>query len=166
MENDITLNGEMTLQVRQVKDADMPNILTIEQDSFGKPWSRSDFDRQENALGLVAENDGQIVGFVVYEIRLGKIRLLNIAVADEYRRQCVGTHLIDALIVKLCPEKPRSIVVVVRETNDAAISFFAKLGFHSTKVLKGHYDDSPEDAYRMEWKLAGHREIASSDKRA
>ena len=162
MKNDISINDEMTLRIRQAKDADMPSILTIEQDSFGEPWCQGDFDRQENAQGMVAEHDDQVVGFVVYETRLGKIRILNIAAADEYRRQCVGTQLIDALIAKLCPEKPRSIAIIIAETNAAAIEFVCKLGFRSTKVLREHFNNQ-EDAIRFEWNLRGYREIASSE---
>ena len=160
MNNDINIDDEMTLCIRQAKDADMPSILTIEQDSFVEPRRQSEFDSHQNSLGMVAEHDNQVVGFVVYEIRLGKIRVLDIAVADVFRRQSVGTHLIDALIAQLCPGKPRSIVFITAETNASAIAFVGKLGFRSTKVLRGHFNNQ-EDAIRFEWNLRGHRDIAS-----
>lgn len=165
----IIKNGdrETTIQTRQMSLFDVSDVLTIEQDSFEKPWSKCDFDRllnllcrQHKSAGVVAEHDDQIIGFVMYEQRLGKLRMLNIAVADVFHRHSVGTHLVDTLIAQLCPGALRSIVVIVRETNDAAISFFCKLGFHGSKVLEGYYSDSEEAAYRLDWNLAGHREIA------
>ena len=166
MKNDINIDDEMKIRIRHTATVDLPDVLVIEQDNYGEPWSKGDFVQwrnQRDADMLVVEHDEQIIGFMVYESRLGKLRIVNIAVADVFHRRGVGTQLIDKLIAKLRPDSPRSIVAIVRETNDAAISFFAKLGFHGTKILREHYDDSPEDAYRLEWKLAGHREIASRE---
>ena len=159
----------MPIRVRQMSLHDVSDVLTIEQDSYEEPWSKRVFDRllnllcrQHKSTGIVAEHDEQIIGFVMYEQRLGKLRILNIAVADVFRRCRVGTRLVDGLIAQLCPDSLRSIVAIVRETNDSAIAFFCKLGFHGMKVLREHYDDSNEDAYRLEWKLRAHREIENA----
>lgn len=169
MDSDIEIGyGEMTLRIREAKKADLPDVLTIEQDSFDAPWCERDFVRhcgQSSAGLLVAEFDQQVIGFLVYEQRLGKLRVLNVAVTEDYRRHGIGTHLIDELIAALCPDKPRAIVVNVRETNDAAIAFFAKLGFRSTSFLREFYDDQA-NAIRLEWELRGHRAIENSEARA
>ena len=165
-----TSDSETAIRIRKVKRGDKPDILTIEQDSFENPWCQSDLDcifgLQANCGCIVAEYDEQVIGFIVCKPQFGKVRILDIAVTDVFRRRGCGTDLVDKLIAQLCPDSLRSIVANVRETNDAAISFFAKLGFRGTKVLRQPYNDSPEDAYRLEWNLAGHREIVANGKGA
>jgi ribosomal-protein-alanine N-acetyltransferase len=39
----------------------------------------------------------------------------------------------------------------VRETNLPAQLFFKKVGFRATTVLRSYYEDSPEDAYVMQY---------------
>ena len=85
--NHFQLIGEQTIQIREMRFPDVSDVLTIEQDSFEKPWSKSKFDyllnlltRRHKSAGIVAEQDDQIIGFVMYEKRLGKIRILDYAV--------------------------------------------------------------------------------------
>ena len=40
----------------------------------------------------------------------------------------------------------------VRETNLAAQLFFRSLGFRAVNVLRNYYDDTPEDAYVMQYR--------------
>ncbi|MCE5319282.1 MAG: GNAT family N-acetyltransferase, partial [Parachlamydia sp.] len=44
------------------------------------------FLSQRDVIGRVAEQDGRVVGYVVYRIRKTGIELLNLAVAPEFRR--------------------------------------------------------------------------------
>ena len=44
------------------------------------------------------------------------------------------------------------IVLEVRETNLSAQLFFRQLGFRATGVLKGFYEDTPEDAFLMQFR--------------
>ena len=50
---------------------DMPEVIPIETASFEFPWSEDDFVRclrQRNCIGMVAEMDDQVVGFMIYEL--------------------------------------------------------------------------------------------------
>ena len=47
--------------------------------------------------------------------------------------------------------KQNRIVVEVRETNLAVQLFFRDAGFRAVSVLRNHYEETPEDAYVMEY---------------
>ena len=59
--------------------------------------------------------------------------------------------MIDKLVGKLSSQRRTRITLEVRETNLAAQLFFRASGFRATSVLRDFYDDSPEDAYLMQY---------------
>ncbi|MFM7564726.1 MAG: GNAT family N-acetyltransferase, partial [Planctomycetota bacterium] len=69
---------------------DMPEVLNIEAQSFEFPWSEDDFIRclrQRNCIGMVAECDEQVVGFMIYELNRNVLHVLNFAVRSDFRRR-------------------------------------------------------------------------------
>jgi ribosomal-protein-alanine N-acetyltransferase len=135
---------------------DMPEVLRIENDSFEFNWSEEDFLaclRQRNCIGMVAEHDGQVVGFMIYELHKTSLHILNFAVAPQFRRTGVGAQMIEKLINKLSQQRRQEIVLEVRETNLAAQLFYHTQGFRAVRVLRNHYADSAEDAYVMNYRL-------------
>ena len=133
---------------------DIPEILAIEEDAFEFGWSEKEFIRclrQRNCIGMVAECDGQVAGYMIYELQKTRIHVLNFAVAKNYRRTGVGSKMVAKLASKLWPNRRTNILLEVRETNLAAQLFFRSCGFRATRVLYGHWDDTPEDAYQMQY---------------
>ncbi|MGE0377735.1 MAG: ribosomal protein S18-alanine N-acetyltransferase [Planctomycetaceae bacterium] len=134
----------------------MAEVLRIEQQSFEFSWTEEDFLcclRQRNCIGMVAERDHQIVGFMIYELHKSRLNILNFAVARESRKQGVGTQMIVRLIDKLSQQRRKEILFEVRERNLDAQLFFKSQGFRAVRVLRGHYDDTTEDAYIMQFRL-------------
>lgn len=158
------ITGEQRLDVhfRFMKLWDIPVALDIENDAFEFPWSEEDFVRhlrQHHCLcaGMVAESKasgdkGRVVAFMIYELHQTRLHLLNFAVAPGYRRQEVGTQMTDELIKQLSPHRRTSITLEVREYNLPAQLFFHTQGFRAVLVLRDFYEDTPEDAYVMEYR--------------
>lgn len=143
---------ENGVSVRWLIRRDMPTVLDIESKSFEFPWSEEEFIRcmrQRNCIGMVAEIGDQVVGFMIYELHKNRIHLLSFAVHPEYRRQCVGQSMIEKLVMKLECQRRNRIMAEVRETNLDAQLFFKSMGFKAESVLRGFYEDTPEDAYLM-----------------
>jgi ribosomal-protein-alanine N-acetyltransferase len=133
---------------------DMPEVLQIEDRSFEFPWSDEDFVRclrQRNCIGMVAEHDERIVGFMIYELHRNKLHILNFAVHDDLRRRSVGSQMIRKLVSKLSHQRRNRIVLEVRETNLSAQLFFRNHGFRAVSLLRQFYEDTPEDAYLMQY---------------
>ncbi|HEY2414088.1 MAG TPA: ribosomal protein S18-alanine N-acetyltransferase [Pirellulaceae bacterium] len=137
---------------------DMPDALAIEADSFEFPWCENDFLRclrQRNCIGMVAEHDDQIVGFMIYELHKSRLHILNFAVNSRFRRTSVGRQMVTKLIGKLSTQRRNRILLEVRETNLAAQLFFRSCGFRAVSVLRDFYEDTTEDAYLMQYRFRG-----------
>ena len=144
---------EMKVHIRWMIRRDMPEILRIEQSSFEFPWSEEDFVRclrQRNCIGMVAEADERIVGFMIYELHKNRLHILNFAVGAEFRRNGVGRQMAAKLVSKLSYQRRTRILLEVRETNLDAQLFFRNVGFRAVSVLRDFYEDTTEDAYMME----------------
>lgn len=141
--------------IRWMIRRDMAAVLDIEQQSFEFPWSEEEFIRclrQRNCIGMVAERDSQVVGFMIYELHKNRLHLLNFAVASALRRTGVGTAMVEKLSSKLTADRRNRIMLEVRETNLDAQIFFRQRGFRAISVLRSFYEDSPEDAYLMQYR--------------
>ena len=146
----------MKVHIRWMIRRDMPEVLAIEAESFEFPWLEEDFIRclrQRNCIGMVAEHDDRVVGFMIYELNKTRIHILNFATAADYRRQGVGSQMVAKLIGKLSAQRRTRIALEVRETNLAAQLFFRTAGFRAVSVLRDFYEDTPEDAYAMQYRF-------------
>jgi ribosomal-protein-alanine N-acetyltransferase len=144
---------KICVYIRWMIRRDFPEVLGIEAASFAAPWSEEDFVRVlrgRGAIGQVAECENRVVGYMVYELSKTKMRLLNLAVAVDARRQGVGGLLIGKLVGKLSAHGRRRIVVEVGEKNLDGQLFFAACGFRAVCVARRFYEDA-QDAYVMQY---------------
>jgi len=146
---------QVRVHIRWMIRRDMPEVLDIERGSFEFPWFEEDFIRclrQRNCIGMVAEHGERVVGFMIYELHKTRLHILNFAVAPEFRRRGVGKQMIEKLIGKLSSQRRTRITLEVRETNLPAQLFFKSASFRAVTVLRAYYEDSPEDAYLMQFR--------------
>jgi ribosomal-protein-alanine N-acetyltransferase len=154
-------NKEIRVHIRWMIRRDMKEVLAIEKESFEFPWMEEDFIcalKQRNCIGMVAEYDDRVAGFMVYELNKTRIHVLNFAVGADFRRLNVGSQMIAKLIGKLSLQRRSRITLEVRETNLAGQLFFRENGFRAVSVLKSFYDDTPEDAYLMQYRYHPEKE--------
>src|SRR5262245_62277998 len=147
----------LRVHIRWMIRRDMPEVLQAEHDSFDYSWTEDDFLRclrQRNCIGMVAEHDDRVVGFMIYELHKAKLHVLNFAVAPAHRRLGIGTQMVMKLIGKLSSHRRTKITLAVRESNLAAQLFFRSQEFKAVKVLRGYYEDSGEDAFLMQYRIA------------
>ena len=81
--------AQLRVHIRWMIRRDMAEVLEIERSAFEFPWFEEEFIRclrQRNCIGMVAEANHQIVGFMIYELHKAKLHILNFAVAPEFRR--------------------------------------------------------------------------------
>jgi len=131
---------------------DMPEVLAIETAGFEFPWSEEDFIRclrQRNSIGMVAECDARVVGFMIYELHKNRLHLLNIAVHPKHQRMGYATALIDGLKRKLNPTGRAEIVLDVSDANLPAQLFFSAQAFRAVTVISGMYEKTEMDAYQF-----------------
>jgi ribosomal-protein-alanine N-acetyltransferase len=148
----------MQVHIRWMIRRDMPAVVDIEQLSFEYAWTEEEFLRclrNRNCIGMVAEHGEKVVGFMVYELHKRRLEIVSFAVHPAFRRMGVGAQMVARLVQKLSTNRRTRITLLVRETNLAAQLFFHKLGFNAFSVVRGFYEDTSEDAYRMAYRLDG-----------
>ena len=147
----------LRVHIRWMIRRDMPEVLQTEQESFDYSWTEEDFLRclrQRNCIGMVAELNEKVVGFMIYELHKTKLHILNFAVHPKYRRLGIGRQMVSKLIGKLSSHRRTKITLAIRETNLAAQLFFRSMIFKAVKVLRAYYEDSGEDAFLMQYRIS------------
>ena len=150
----IDCKQQIRAHIRWMIRRDMPEVLAIEAASFEFPWLEDDFInclRQRNSIGMVAEHDEKIVGFMNYELAKNRIHVLNFAVDPKMRRCGVGAQMVCKLKDKLSTQRRTRLLLEVRETNLTAQLFFHECGLRAISILKNYYEDAQEDAYLMQY---------------
>lgn len=144
------------VHIRWMIRRDMADVLATERQSFEYAWTEEDFLRclrQRNCIGMVAECNDRIVGFMIYELHKNRLHVLNFAVAPAHRRSGVGAQMVAKLIGKLSSHRRSKITLAVRERNLPAQLFFRAQEFKAVRVLRNYYEDSGEDAFLMEFRI-------------
>lgn len=125
-------------------------LAEIEKACFHAPWSESML-REELGKGifLVAERDGQAVGYVGCQTVLDEGYITNVAVSPDARRQGIAR----ALIAKLTDEARAAglafVTLEARASNAPAIALYEGAGFGRVGVRKKFYTAPTEDAVLM-----------------
>ena len=145
----------MNYRVRLLKKEDLPQIYEIEKECFINPWKYSDleYEFEGNPVNkfLVIEVDGKIVGFNDFMITFNSATISQVAVTKDYRRNGLGTVLLNEM-EKCFPKEGEDIVenvtLEVRASNTPAIKLYEKHGYEVV-VKKPHYYPDGEDAIYM-----------------
>lgn len=151
------------VHIRWMIRRDMAEVLQIEARSFEFSWSEEDFIRclrQRNCIGMIAEHNERVVGFMIYELHRNRLHVLNFAVHPDYRRRSVGNQMTRKLVSKLSPQRRSRIMLEVRETNLDAQLFFRNQGFRAISLLRDFYEDTTEDAYLMQFRYTAAAAVA------
>ncbi len=92
---------------------------------------------------LVYEENGKIIGVLVYSLIYDRIEIEYIVVNDKYKKLGIGSKLLKYI------EKSgmKNITLEVRESNTAAINFYKKNGYNIVSTRHNYYKD--EDGYLM-----------------
>lgn len=149
MTNEKSKSAEMVAQklvkIREFKPTDMRAVLDIEYKSFPDPYPPSLLGSLYEAHPdgfLVAELNGEVVGYVIGALRWGRTgHIMAIAVDPLYRRRGIGRLMMEEIIRRLRVRGAREIGLEVRKGNLTAQRFYAKLGFEKRGEVPYYYGD-------------------------
>jgi ribosomal-protein-alanine N-acetyltransferase len=142
----------MAMIIRKMTEADLPQVYTIEQETFSDPWCKEDFLdslKEANNEYLVVEIDGQIAGYCGYWGIVGEGYIYNVAVKKEFRRQRIGYQMLKTLLGESKSRGITSFTLEVRYSNEPAIRIYESLGFVRAGLRKDFYTKPKEDAVIM-----------------
>jgi len=144
--------------LRAAREADLDNVLAIEQASFADPWSRSAFIElldDPRVAFLIADAGDAVRGYVVAWHVLDEGEIGNLAVHADARRQGVGARLLDGAIAAVRKARVDALYLEVRDSNAAARALYASRGFAEVGRRREYYRRPKEDALVLRLELAG-----------
>ncbi len=160
----------MSIIIRQAVEADLQQILAIEERSFPDPWSYQGFAdtlSQPNAIFLVAEKacdtaaetgdwlapHPTILAYAILYHAADEAELADIAVAEAARGQGVATQLMTDLLSAARGHAISRIFLEVRQSNTPAQRLYHHFGFTPIATRKAFYRLPTEDAIVMHLNL-------------
>lgn len=140
---------------RYMNNADLKQVLVIEEDSFDYPWDQDEFIsvmKKSSVSSHILELNERVIAYYIYDLQKTKIEILNIAVDKPYRRKGVASQIVNNITDRLDLFNLKYVSITVAEHNLLAQLFFKNCGFKYIKTFTNHYEDYVGDAYFMSFK--------------
>ena len=140
------------LTIRKMEERDLEQAAKIETMCFSKPWSfallEDSFQGPWDTL-FVAEEEGRLCGYMALRVLAGEGELQRSAVRPEYRRNGIGSKLMEEMDKFFSVQGVGDITLEVREGNAAAIHLYKTHGFAEEGRRRNYYSSPTEDAVIM-----------------
>jgi [ribosomal protein S18]-alanine N-acetyltransferase len=138
----------MPVTIRSAALNDVPAILAIEQPTPGAAhWTSEQYKKLvDSGVVLLAEEAGQLCGFICAQQVAGEWEIENVVVSAEFLRRGIANQLLRALIQRTQIEAASAILLEVRDSNLPARRLYEKQGFREAGRRRAYYRDPVEDA--------------------
>ena len=147
---------EAEIIVRELKVEDSAAVAEMEQQIFSDSWSEKsvlETVQQKQSVCFAAEKAGHLLGYLLAYHAADEAEIARIAVQKEARREGAAGKLMQALEHYCEEHKMEKLLLDVRESNEAARSFYTKNGFVEDGIRQGFYVNPSEDAVLMSRQL-------------
>lgn len=138
--------------LREMLVEDLDKMMEIEEDLFAVPWTKEGyftFLTRKDAMFLVVEEKGEILGYCGLLMVLDEGDVTNVAVKRDRQREGIGNFLMESMLRLAYEQGIRTVHLEVRAGNSAAVRLYERLGFVKDGIRKGYYTDPVEDAVLM-----------------
>ena len=128
-------------QLAQMRDADLAEVLAIENAIYSHPWTRGNFaDSLRAGYQCHAWRSGaELVGYFILLVAAGEAHLLNLSVAAARQRQGHGSTLLAEAMRMARSRGAQQLFLEVRPTNAGAKALYSRFGFRQVAVRPGYY---------------------------
>ena len=146
------------MTILTMNDKHVAAVAALEKICFSDPWSVNSVASELHnklALWLVAEEEGEVAGYIGSQTVMDETDMMNVAVRPDQRRKGIAEALVLSLVEELKQKGSRCLTLEVRASNAPAIALYEKLGFSQIGRRKNYYRNPREDALilRKEWEL-------------
>lgn len=147
------------VRIRPMRTRDVPAVAAIEQAVYPRPWSARTFRaelRRDDRIYLVAAprprllpggSGGHVRGYAGALVAADEAHVLTVAVHPDHRRTGTGLRLVLCLLGAIRGRGVEAATLEVRESNEAARALYERVGFVSSGVRPGYYEDNGEGAH-------------------
>lgn len=143
------------LQVRRMRNQDVPEVMEIEAVSFGRHhWSEDSFyNEMNNQVGryysLIDNESSRLLAYCGFWLIGDEAHITTIAVRPEYRGNSLGELMLVQCLERCLSQTIRWATLEVRASNYSAQNLYYKYGFSSVGLRPKYYQDNQEDALIM-----------------
>lgn len=127
---------------RPMLEADIDDVLMVEQDAYEFPWTLvifSDCLKAGHCCSVVVEQDHNIVGYGIMYLSMQEAHILNICIKPNVQNNGLGTRLLDYLLNLAKEHYANVIFLEVRPSNRAALKIYQSVGFNMVGNRRDYY---------------------------
>ena len=142
----------MDFTIRNAAESDLDALEALEKACFSLPWTRAQLKSElpdARHEFLVAEAEGEVLGYIGMMTVLDEGYISNVAVAPAYRRRGLGRALVRQMLRRASDRELSFVTLEVRAHNESAISLYASEGFGAVGLRRDYYERPREDALLM-----------------
>ena len=136
--------------VRDMRPADLDQVMELERVTFATPWSRKVFEDEMGTPGrsyLVARYAGRVVGYGGMMVVGDDAHINTLASVRPAPAPAIGTRLMLVLVERGLEGGAEYLTLEVRTSNRRAQEFYRKFGMAPVGVRKHYYQE--DDALIM-----------------
>ena len=144
---DFPMQNGIILRIAQQNDA--PSVAKIEAECFSDAWSEKSLAEQIDGkmhLTVVAECDGEVVGYVSGQLIPPECEVFRVATLSAFRRKGIAEAMLTYFENTADGVAKNTFFIEVREANTAARSLYRKSGYEEIAVRKNYYKNPCENA--------------------
>ena len=146
---------EPEIVIRSADLRDIKRIMAMEEGSIVHPWTSQDIEiliTDWNKKCLVADLNGEVVGYVGAEMVLDECNIGNIVVDKDFRGRGYASVLMDILLNNLKNRGIKKVFLEVESGNVPAMALYEKHGFERYNLRRDYYGPG-KDAVLMSLEL-------------
>jgi [ribosomal protein S18]-alanine N-acetyltransferase len=146
--------------IRRATPADIPHMRSLEQQAeTAAHWAEREYGAlfapdAPKRLALIAGEGDDVGGFLIARCDLDEWELENVVVAPDRRRSGIGGQLVVALLHQAAKAGATSVLLEVRESNQAARQLYKKFGFVEAGRRPRYYESPAEDALLLKYSVS------------
>jgi ribosomal-protein-alanine N-acetyltransferase len=124
-----------------MRDADLAEVLAIENAVYTHPWTRGNFaDSLRAGYQCWTWRSGpELLGYFILLVAVGEAHLLNLSVAAVHQRGGHGSTLLREAMRLARGRGALHVFLEVRPSNEGAKALYSRFGFNQVAVRSGYY---------------------------
>jgi ribosomal-protein-alanine N-acetyltransferase len=125
----------------QMGDADLAEVLAIENAIYSHPWTHGNFADSLRAgyQCWTWRSGAELIGYFVLLVAAGEAHLLNLSVAAVHQRGGHGSTLLREAMRLARGRGALHLFLEVRPSNDGAKRLYSRFGFRQVAVRPAYY---------------------------
>ncbi len=148
---------EDNIVIEDMKEADLDEVMEIENEAFSDPWTYDMFHAEIfnslSHLWVVRDFSGKLIGYICFWRVVDEAHILNIAVQEYHRRKGIARNILLFSIDYWKKDGVKTVFLEVRRSNMAAQELYVNLGFNVIVNRRKYYKNPVEDALVMALEL-------------